>query len=330
MAKLSLTLACGNYSHTRALMDRTVQPEGIELNYISLEPQEIFFRMLKHREFDVSELSLSAHIITRSQNKLGFVAVPVFPSRVFRHSAIYINEASGIKKPEDLAGKRMGTREYHMTAAVWVRGILQHDYGVPPQKITWYTVGGEEPGKRERIQFTPPSGVQFKGVPPDDNLNAMIERGDIDALMDPSVPASFLKKDSKVKRLFPDYRAVEQEYFKRTGIFPIMHTLAIKEEIYEKHPWVAISLYKAFCQAKELAYKWLFTGHSLLTSAWAGAAFAEERAVLGDDLWPYGLEPNRKTVETLAQYEVEQGLIPKAIAIESLFAKETVETVKIG
>ena len=318
MAKLFLTLACRDYDRTRPLIYGQVQPAGIDLNYIITEPKELFWRMLRHQEFDASELSLSNYIMTRAQGKRWFVAVPVFPSRIFRHSAIYVNEGSGIKVPQDLAGKKVGVREYHMTAAVWVRGILQHEYGVAPEKIEWIRAGGEE-----RIDYTLPEGLSLKAIPPDKDIYTMLQAGELDALVDPEPPAWLLKADGNVKRLFADFKSVEIEFFRRTKIFPIMHTLVIKREIYERHPWVASSLYKAFCQAKEASYRILGPNRDHLTGGWLDVALAEERGILGDDPWPYGLEANRNTIETLMQYLHEQGLISSKLPVEELFAKNT-------
>ena len=318
MGELSLTLACGDYDRVRPLADGQVKARGINLHYIPMEPDELFLRMLRHKEFDAAELSFAAYIITRSQGKKWFVAVPVFPARVFRHSAIFVNEGSGIKKPQDLAGKKVGLEEYHMTAAVWVRGILQHEYGVPPDKIDWFRPEGEE-----RVDYAVPKDLSLNQIPPDKNLYDMLEAGELDALVDPAPPASFLKGSGKVRRLFTDYKAVEMEYFRKTKIFPIMHILVVKQDIYQRYPWVAPSLYEAFCQAKEICYRRLYPRVKHLTGAWLDVALAEERQVLGDDPWPYGLEANRHTIETLMQYLHEQGLIASKLPVEELFAKNT-------
>jgi 4,5-dihydroxyphthalate decarboxylase len=318
MGNLFLTLACGDYDRIKPLTEGQVKIRGIDLNHIPIEPKELFWRMLRHKEFDASELSLAAYTITRAQGKKWFMAVPVFPSRVFRHSAIYIHEDSGIKKPQDLAGKKVGIREYHMTAAVWVRGILQHEYGVPPNKINWFRPEGEE-----RIDYPVPKGLPLKSIPENKSIYGMLEAGELDALVDPAPPISMCKPNGSVRRLFPDYKAVEMEYFRKTKIFPIMHTLVVKHEIHQRYPWVTSSLYNAFCQAKEVCYRKLYPRANHLTGAWLDVALAEERQVLGDDPWPYGLEANRHTIETLIQYLHEQGLIASKMPVEELFAPNT-------
>ncbi len=318
MGKLFLTLAGGDYDRIKPLINGQVEVKGIELNYIPMVTKYIFKRMLLYKEFDASELSFSTYIMTRAQGKRWFMAVPVFPSRVFRHSAIYINKDSGINKPQDMAGKKVGMQEYHMTAAVWVRGILQHEYGVTPDQINWFRAV-----QKERIDYDVPDGLSLKAVAPGKNLCAMLEAGELDALIDPAAPPSFLKAAGKVRRLFVDYKAVEMEYFQKTKIFPIMHTLVVKQEIYERYPWVASSLYDAFCQAKDICCRKLYPMAHGLTGAWLGAALAEEREILGDDPWPYGLEANRHTIETLMQYLQEQGLIANKLPVEELFAENT-------
>ncbi len=244
MHKLELTLACGRYDRTQPLLDGRVQPEGVNLTFLPLRPGETFWRMLNHGEFDVSEMSLSSYTILRSEGDTRFIAIPVFPSRVFRHSALYVRSNSGIEKPEDLEGKRVGVGDYQMTAAVWVRGLLTHEHGVAPEDIVWVT------GKPIR-SIKPPDGIRLQSIPPDTTLETLLERGEIDALMSVMIPDGLGKT---VRRLFRDPRTVEIAYYNKTRIFPIMHTLVLKTSLYEAKPWLAATLYRAFCQARDLAH----------------------------------------------------------------------------
>ena len=330
MSDLHLTLACEDYDRTRALRDGSVKPEGIEINYVGLPVEEIFWRMCRYEEFDVAELSMGAFLVAAAQGRRPFVAIPVFPSRTFRHRCIFINTASGIEKPEDLRGKRVGVPEYTMTAAVWLRGLLQHEYGVKPEEVHWLQGGEEQPGRKDRVDFDAPPGVRLEVIPQDRTLNDMLESGAIDALMSPRMPSCFLKGAPHVRRLFPDFKRVEMEYFRRTGIFPIMHVVVIRTKIYEEHPWVAQSLYKAFCAAKDLCFSQLYDSNVLRISLpWTVAEYEETRQLMGEQYWPYGLAPNLHVLETLHGYLLEQGLIKQKLDLESLFAANTREAFKI-
>lgn len=330
MARLNLTLACGNYDRTQALLDGEIMPEGIELNYIPLGPEEIFWRMLRHREFDVSEMSLAMYLTGRAAGAMPLMAIPVFPSRAFRHSSIYVNAASDIQRPQDLAGRRVGVVEYAITAAVWVRGMLQDEYGVCPEQIQWITGGQEQPNRADKVQLKSSVGVRIERAPAGRYLSEMLVEGDIDALVAARVPTAYTQGGGKVRRLFPDYRAVEQDYFRRTGIFPIMHTLVMKEELYESHPWVAQSLLKAFIEAKTLCYQSIQNPATLrYVLPWMMAEAEEMRELMGEDPWPYGLEPNRKTIEKLASYCYGQGLAPRQAKPEELFAPNTLDSFRL-
>jgi 4,5-dihydroxyphthalate decarboxylase len=320
MSRLSLTLACWDYDRTLALRIGEVKPEGIDLTYLCLPPEESFFRQLKDQEFDVSEMSLSSYMTVRTRGETPFVAIPVFPSRIFRHSCIFINAASGIRKPEDLAGRRVGVPYYQMTAAVWVRGFLQHDFGVPPEAIRW-VVGGEMPGR-----LSGPASIKADPLAPGESLDLMLEAGKIDALITTYLPSSFRRGSPAIRRLFPDPRPVEEEYFRRTGIFPIMHTVVLREELYRRHPWVARSLYRAFEESKERALRRLYDINALaVTLPWLVLEIEETRRLMGEEFWPYGIEPNRRTLETLVQYLVEQKLAERRLPLEELFADNASE-----
>ncbi|HEY6197067.1 MAG TPA: PhnD/SsuA/transferrin family substrate-binding protein [Candidatus Binatia bacterium] len=329
MSDIRLTLACEDYDRTRPLKDGTIKPEGIEINYVALEVEEIFWRMCRYEEFDVAELSMGAFLVAAAQGRRPFVAIPVFPSRTFRHRCIFVNTAAGIQKPEDLRGKRVGVPEYTMTAAVWLRGMFQHDYGVKPEDIHWIQAGEEQPGRKDRVDFDLPKGIRLDVVQ-DKTLNEMLESGAIDALMSPRMPSAFVAGSPRVGRLFPDYKRAEMDYFRRTKIFPVMHVIVIRKNIYDANPWVAQSLYKAFCEAKDLCFRRLYDTNVLHVSLpWFSAAYEETRDAMGPDYWPYGFAPNREVLETLHGYLFEQGLIKTKLELESLFAPETREAFKI-
>jgi 4,5-dihydroxyphthalate decarboxylase len=330
VSKLRLTLACWNYDRTRALLEDRVQPDGIDLNYLTLPVEETFFRMLRHREFDVAEMSLSSYVMSLSAPEPPFVAIPVFPSRFFRHSCIYVNAASGIREPIDLIGKRVGNPEYQMTAPVWIRGILADDYGVPVNGVTYYTGGLEEPGRPEKLRLDLPPDIRVERIRDDQTLSAMLASGEIDALYTARAPSCFTNGSANVTRLFDDFVAVERSYFRRTRIFPIMHTVVIRRDVYERSHWSAQSLYKAFLAAQRETYADLRHTAALKTMLpWLVAHVDDVRREMGDDFWPYGLPRNRETLATFLRYSHEQGLSGRVLNPEQLFAPETLESFKI-
>ena len=329
MSDIHLTLACEDYDRTRPLKDGIIKPEGIELNYLVMSVEEIFWRMMKYEEFDASELSMGAFLTAAARGHRPFIAIPVFPSRTFRHRCIFIHTPSGIQRPEDLRGKRIGVPEYSMTAAVWLRGLFQHEYGIPPTEIHWIQAGEEHPGRKDRVDFEMPAGVRLESRP-DTTLNEMIDSGEIEAMMSPRMPTCFLEGSPRVRRLFPNYRQAEMDYFKKTGLFPIMHVIVIKRSLYEKDRWVAQTLYKAFCEAKELCMRELYDTNVLRVSLpWTSAEYEDTRNLMTEDFWPYGLAPNRENLETLHSYLYEQGLIKQRLTLDELFAQETREAFKI-
>jgi len=330
MSDIHLTLACEDYDRTRALRDGRVKPDGIQLNYLVLPVEEIFWRMLRYEEFDVAELSMGAFLVAAAQGRRSFVAIPVFPSRTFRHRCIFVNTSSGIERPEDLRGKRMGVPEYTMTASVWLRGLLQHDYGIAPEEIYWFQGGEEQPGRKDRVDFDLPPKIRLEVIPHDSTLNQMIESGEIDALMSPRMPTCFLRGSPRVRRLFPDFKQTEMDYFRRTGIFPIMHAIVIRKGVCEENPWAAQSLYKAFCDAKDLCFSQIYDSNILRVSLpWDIAEYEETARLMGHDYWPYGFAVNRHVLETLHSYLFEQGLIKQKLGLEKLFAPSTLEAFKI-
>ena len=325
MADLNLSLACGPYDRTAALQVGAIKPDGIELTYIARQPAEIFWRMLQFQEFDVSELSLSNYVTLVDRGDAPFIAIPVFPSRVFRHGYIFINTNKGIKSAADLIGKRGGVPEYTMTAAVYIRGLLEHEYGVRPSQVEWVQ------GRADRIERKLPTGVHLSHTTPGQELSNLLDAGEIDFLITANNPLSFRKGSPNVARLFPNYRELEQDYYRRTRIYPIMHTVVIRKDVYERNPWTALSLYQAFCAAKDRCYSLILdTGSAKASLAWLQPALEEEQAVFGPDWWAYGIEANRASIDALLEYSFEQGLIDHRLNVEQLFAPSTLRDIPLG
>jgi 4,5-dihydroxyphthalate decarboxylase len=311
-------------------MDGSIQPDGIDLNYLNMEVEETFFRMLRHQEFDVAEMSLSSYSVSMFREPRPFVAIPVFPSRFFRHSRIYVNANSGIREAKDLIGKRIGNPEYQMTAPVWIRGILSDHYGVPVDSVTYYTGGEEEPGRSEKMKLDLPSNIKVQSIGPTQTLSQMLMDGEIDALYTARMPSSYLKGGGKVKRLFEDYEPVERNYFKETGMFPIMHTVAIRRDVYEANRWVAQSMMKALKESQRRSYEDLYETAALKTMLpWLTSHVEQVKREMGDDFWPYGFEKNEKTLRTFLRYHFEQGLSKRLLEPKELFAPESLESFKI-
>jgi 4,5-dihydroxyphthalate decarboxylase len=330
MSKLRLTLACWDYDRTRALAEGSVTPDGIDLNYLNLPVEETFFRMARYREFDLAEMSLSTYTVTLNRDDPPFIAIPVFPSRAFRHSSIYVSNRSTIKHPSDLAGKRIGTPEYEMTAPVWIRGLLQDEYGVDPAGVEYFIGGEEEIGRVEKVKLDLPPRFKLTPIGPNDTLSRMLAEGQIDALHTARMPSTYLSQPGSVRRLFENYVEVEQDYYLRTKIFPIMHTVVMRRELYRAHPWIAQSLFKAFVLAQRKTYDDLYITAALkVMLPWQIAHVEETRRVLGNNWWAYGLEPNRHVLDTFLRYHHEQGLSRRRLKPEELFAPETFEAFKI-
>ncbi len=307
---LKLTIACGRYDRTQPLIDGRVAVEGVDLTFLPLRPGETFWRMLNHGEFDASEMSLSSYTILRSEGDTRFIAIPVFPSRTFRHSAVYLRTDSTIDKPQDLKGKRVGVGDYQMTAAVWVRGFLADDYGVRPEDITW-VIG------RPIRTIKPPQGIRCEFMRPDTTLEAVLERGEIDALASVMIPPAL---GTTVRRLFADARAVEREYYERTRIFPIMHTFVLKTALYEANPWLAISFYRAFCRARDIAYRWMHDTDALTVSLpWVIDELEQTRKIFGPQIWDYSIEGSRPTLDALLRHLDEQKLTRRKMSVEERF-----------
>src|SRR5438445_6220158 len=324
MPKLQLCLACWDYDRTRALADGSVRPEGIDLVYQNLFVEETFFRMLRNREFDAAEMSLSSYCVSLMREEPAFIAIPVFPSRFFRHSCIFVSAKSGVREPKDLAGKEIGVPEYQMTAPVWIRGILQDEYGVDPASVDYFIGGEEEPGREEKLKLDLPAQFKVTRIAATQTLARMIADGEVDAMYTARIPSTFRSRPGAVKRLFEDYVAVERAYYRKTGIFPIMHTVAIRRDVYDANPWVAQSLFKAFVRAQRVVYQNLYTTSALTTMLpWQIAQVEEVLEAMGEDWWPYGFAANRHVLDTFLRYHHEQGLSRRLLQAEELFAPET-------
>ena len=330
MARLKLSLACWDYDRTRALADGSVRAEGIDLVCLNLPVEETFFRMLRRREFDVAEMSLSSYVLTLQGRKPPFVAIPVFPSRFFRHSCIFVNAASGITRPEQLARRRIGVPEYQMTAAVWIRGLLADEFGVAPASPRYLTGGLEQTGRSEKLKLSLPRKFRVRPIGPKQTLAAMLAKGEIDALHSARAPSTLDTQPQAVRRLFRDYAAVERDYYRRTRIFPIMHTVVIRREVYERNRWIAGSLAKAFAAAQKKTYADLAETAALKAMLpWLVAHVEQTRREMGPDWWSYGLSANRHVLDTFLRYHREQGLSKRRLAPEDLFAPEALESFRI-
>jgi 4,5-dihydroxyphthalate decarboxylase len=327
--RIRLTLACWDYDRTEPLRNGSVRPDGTDLTYLSLPVEETFYRMLRHREFDVAEMSLSSYLLSLAADS-SFVALPVFPSRMFRHNSIYVNSESGIAEPADLAGRIVGVPEYEVTAAVWIRGTLAEHHGVPVSSVRYRTGGIHQPGREEKLPLALPADVEVKPIPPDRTLVEMLVSGEIDALYTPRTPRPADADRGRVRRLFRDPRQAEEEYYRRTGVFPIMHTVVLRREVYERYPWVAGSLFKAFDAAKRQVESRIDELTALrYMLPWVYADVERTRALMGEDYWPYGLTGNEVTLRTFLRYAHEQGLTKRLFEPAELFATETLDFFKI-
>ena len=322
MANLRLTMACGPYDRTEALRYGRVQPEGIDLTYLAIQdPPEIFARMLRHRAFDLAEMSCSHYLTRRNDgDAFPFIALPVFPSKLFRHGFIFVNAMAGIQAPKDLEGKRVGFPSIGQTAVVWIRGALQNEYGVDLNSVHWHQGGMDTPGYQNPIDHRTESAGPVTDLGPQQTLSAMLEAGELDAVIGARAPSCF-GRSPQIQRLFPDYRQVEQDYYRRTGVFPIMHTMVMQEGLYQASPWVAQSVYKAMEESKRLCLEEMqFTGAMRYMLPWLYHDLDEISGVFGSpDPWPYGVEANAASLTTLQGYLVQQGFIKEARPLDELF-----------
>ena len=329
MAKLTISLACCDYDRTRALFDGRAPVEGCEVVGVPMSPEEAFHRAFKYQEFDVTELSMSSYMNVQSRGGSPYIGIPAFVSRLFRHSSIYVRKDSGISKPEDLKGKTVGVPEYQMTAALWVRGILQDEYGVMPTEIAWRNGGLEEGGREERSPLHLPDEIDLQSIPKDETLSEHLNDGRLDAVISARAPSCYHSND-EVVRLFPDYKTAEQAYYTKTGMFPIMHLIGIKRSIVEKHPWLPVNVYNAFVKAKQLCYEEMEqVGHLAHTMPWPVFELEQVRKLMGADHWKYGALENEKEISAMTRYSFEQGISARKLEAEDLFAESTFELFKL-
>jgi 4,5-dihydroxyphthalate decarboxylase len=326
MEKVSLTLAIGDYEHTRDLATGQVPVQGADLNVLYLPPEEAFFRFTFFREWEVSEMSMGKYVSLRSQEDNGITAIPVFPSRVFRQSMIYVAEGGQITKPEQLKGKRIGVPEWAQTAVIYSRGYLVHEAQVPLDSVEWIQAGVNQAGRVEKVKLKLPKGVNCRSEP-ERSLTDMLLAGELDAILSARPPRAFGKG---IRRLFSDYEPVEAAYFTKTGIFPIMHVIVIKTEVLERHPWIAMNLFKAFEEAKRRSMERLAditASHAPL--AWLGPYTERMKKLFGEDFWPYGLEKNRTTLQAFVDYAYEQGVCHRRLKLEELFPEQVLTFFKV-
>ena len=324
-----LSVAVGDYDRTRPLIDGALQIDGVDPVYMTLVPEEIFFRAFRAAEFDICELSLSSYTVKTAQGNCPYIAVPAFVSRAFRHTSVYVR-TDRIKKPEDLKGRKVGVPEYQLTANVWARALLEDDYGVKRSDIHWIRGGIEEAGRPEKITIKLPPGVRLDNAPEGATISALLEAGEIDGFIAPRPPTLVEKGHPNIGWLFPDPVAVAKDYFKRTGMFPIMHVVGIRRELAEKHPWLPGAVFKAFEQAKGRGSKKLSdTSATKVTLPFVEERLKEARELMGDDYWSYGVGPNRKVLDYFLAPASCQGLSPRRVAVDELFHPATFETFKL-
>ena len=329
MAKLELSVAVGDYDRTRALIDGSVAIDGVDPIYMTLGPEEIFFRAFRAAEFDICELSLSSYTVKTAQNNCPYIAVPAFVSRAFRHTAIYVR-TDRVKKPEDLKGRKVGLPEYQLTANVWARALLEDDYGVKPSDIHWIRGGIEEAGRPEKLAIKLPPGVRLDDAPDGATISGLLEAGEIDGFIAPRPPTLVEKGHPNIGWLFSDPVAVAKDYYKRTGLFPIMHVVGIRRTLAEKHPWLPGAVFKAFEQAKAVGMEKLSdTSATKVTLPFVEEALRNARALMGEDYWSYGVEKNRKVLDYFLAQHHAQGLSSRRVAVDELFHPGTCEAFKL-
>ncbi|MEC7488629.1 MAG: 4,5-dihydroxyphthalate decarboxylase [Pseudomonadota bacterium] len=322
MSELTLTFAASDYEHTRDLTRGDIQAEGIDLRYLNLQIEETFFRFIKFREWDVSEMSFGKYIALKSQNDQSLTAIPVFPSRVFRQSSLFVVSGSNLQEASDLRGKRIGIPEWAQTASIYTRGWLAHDIGIPLQEIEWIQGGVNDAGRQEKVTLNLPDGVSSTPRP-DRSLTEMLLGGEIDCIMSAHPPAPVENADGSILHLYPNYREIEEQYYRDTGIFPIMHVIALRGDVFEQNRWIAKNLLKAFTEAKDRAM--LRVQEMTATRvpfAWCYEGAQKARRLFGEDFFPYGVEANRKTLEAFLRYGFEQGVCQRKVEVEELFPEE--------
>lgn len=324
MADITLTLACHQSDRTRPILSGQIKVPGCNLVMLPGEPEDIFRRALRDKCFDITELSMGSHIVTTARGDAPYIGVPVFPSRAFRHSAIYVRTDRGITRPEDLKGKRIGLPDYQQTAGMWVRGILGDQHGVGAGEVAWRTGGQEQPGSGERIALTLPPGLDVKPIGPGETLNGLLAAGELDGIISPRPPSCMTNKSAPVDRLFPDFRQAEIAYHKATGFFPIMHCIAVRKDVAEANPWLPLELFRAFAKAKAQALSELALINVLRVSLpWAATHYEETRAVMGANPWKYGLKENADEITAMTRYAAGDGLAARVVEPAELFHPST-------
>lgn len=329
MAKLQLSVAIGDYDRMRPLVDGAVQIDGVDPQYMLLEPEEIFFRAFRHADFDICELSMSSYCVKTAAGTSPYIAVPVFPSRAFRHTSVYVR-TDRIRSPADLKGKRVGLPEYQLTANVWVRMFLEEDHGIRPSDVTWVRGGYEQAGRVEKISLDLPADVRVESVGPEDTISGLLASGELDAVIGPRAPSCFERGHPHVGYLFPDPQSAGADWYRRTGMFPIMHTLGIRRTLADAHPWLPAAVMKAFGQSKALAMARLGdTSATKVTLPFVEEQFRAARTLMGEDFWSYGLEPNRHVLQRFLLRHHEEGLSSRPLQPEELFHPASLEAHKI-
>jgi 4,5-dihydroxyphthalate decarboxylase len=322
--RLEISFAFQNSDRTRALIDGRVSIEGVDLRWVPVDPEEIFHRAFRDQEFDVCEMSLGTHLTLTSRQGSPFVGIPAFLSRTFRHSAIFVRRDRGIARPEDLKGKRIGLPDYQQTAALWVRGLLMDEYGIHPRDVHWHIGGLEEAGRQVRTKIDLPANLSITPIDGKATLSALLAAGEIDAIVSPRVPSCFVNSPDKVERLFPDHRAAEEAYFKKRRLFPLMHAVGVRRALFERHPWLAVSVFKALIESKAIGLADMQQTNYLRSSLpWLSDDIARVKAVMGQDYWAYGVNEARPELEAMARYAYEDGLAPRLVSPEELFAPAT-------
>lgn len=330
MNKLELSVAVGNYDRVRPLIDGEVQIDGVDPVFMLHDPEEIFFRAFRHADFDITELSLSSYTVKTAAGNCPYIGVPVFPSRAFRHTSIYIRTDRGIESPADLRGKRIGVPEYQLTANVWARLFLEEDHDLQPRDVTWMRGGYEEPGRVEKINLDLPDGVRVENIPEGETLSGMLASGELDAVMGPRAPSCFMQGHPHVDYLYRDPQRAASDWYRRTGIFPIMHLLGIRKTLVERHPWLPFSVYKAFEKSKVKALAKLSdTSATKVTLPFVEDQLQAARRLMGEDFWSYGFAPNRHTLERFLEQHHAEGLSRRLLKPEELFHPATLESFKI-
>lgn len=319
MKRVHLTIAISDYDHVRDFTRGRVEAQGIEITHIDLPVEEIFSRFTRFREWDVSEMSMARYVALISQGDPDLTAIPVFPSRLFRQSAIFVASSRPIEAPRELAGKRVGIPAWVQSAVVYVRAYLMHQVGIPLTDIEWFQAGVNMAGRGDEVAPKLPAGVRYTPVP-ERSLTAMLLAGEVDAIITARPPRLFEEGDPRIRRLFPDFRAVEEAYWRETGIFPIMHTVALRRDVVERYPWVPTNLFKAFEEAKRRSLTRTLDGNICrFPIPWCFAYAEKSRAMFGEDFWPYGVEANRTTLGAFLAYAYEQGVASREVSLEELY-----------